>query len=65
MEQRYTYKFERVPTSHGFFGGRTEEYQEVIVQHATEGWRFVQAYFPSLGVYGSSTFVDLIFEKPC
>ena len=66
MEQKYEYKFVRL--GEGFMGVKrkaTKEYQDIITAHAKEGWRLVQVFSPSIGVYGASTFYELIFEKPC
>jgi hypothetical protein len=66
MEQKYEYKFVRL--GEGFMGVKRNairEYQDIITAHANEGWRLVQVFSPSIGVYGASTFYEIIFEKPC
>jgi hypothetical protein len=65
MNQHYEYKFVRL--GEGFLGVRKaakETYQEVIQQHAREGWRLVQIFAPGIGAYGSARYYELIFEKP-
>jgi hypothetical protein len=65
MSQRFEYKFERVKAyKSSFWGGFSDSYQELIVQRAAEGWRFVQVFAPSIGIYGTSPEADLIFERP-
>lgn len=64
MTQRFEYEFEQVKTTQGFWGRRSDEYQDVIRRRAAEGWRFVQAYAPSIGIEGYAFKVDLIFERP-
>ena len=61
MTKRYEYKFVRVKAGVGLFGRFSKEYQQVIEQHALEGWRFVQVYAPTMGGWTSTC--DLIFER--
>ncbi len=64
MSQKHEYKFVRM--GEGFFGLRRKacnEYQDVVHQHARQGWRLVQVFAPGVGVYGASTHLDLIFER--
>ena len=64
MSAKYTYKFVRTNIGgNGFTGNFSTEYQQIIDEHARDGWRFVQAFSPSVGIYGSASKVDLIFEK--
>jgi hypothetical protein len=64
MQQRYEYKFVRL--GEGWFGvkkaGR-ENYQEVVHEHARQGWRLVQIFAPGTGIYGSTQFYELVFER--
>lgn len=65
MSQRYEYKFVRL--GEGFLGVRKEAketYQDVIDQHAREGWRLVQIFTPGIGAYGAAKFYEIIFERP-
>jgi hypothetical protein len=58
----YEYKFVRLRL--GFFSGRpSQDYRHVIEDHARQGWRLVQVFAPGTGVYGSSKFFELIFER--
>ncbi len=63
-KQNYEYKFVRL--GEGTLGVKRtakEQYQETIHQHARDGWRLVQIFSPSTGIYGASQFFELIFEK--
>jgi hypothetical protein len=65
MEQRYEYKFVRVPIHGGWWSGKIEpDYQDAIVTHARDGWRLVTAFAPAAMGYGRATVVELIFERP-
>ena len=64
MEQKYEYKFLRI--GEGWLGVKKEGmngYQDVVHQHADEGWRLVQVFAPSFGAYGTSKYVEMIFER--
>jgi len=64
MQQKYEYKFVRI--GEGWVGARREakaEYQGIVREHARDGWRLVQVFAPSFGVYGVAKYVELIFEK--
>jgi hypothetical protein len=41
-----------------------EDYQNIIHQYASEGWRLVQIFAPSTKGYGSAAYFELIFERP-
>jgi hypothetical protein len=62
LPQQYEYKFVRI--GEGWLGVRQsgrDSYQKVVHEHAAEGWRLVQVFAPSIGVYGD---YELIFERP-
>jgi hypothetical protein len=62
---RYEYKFVRVEGDRGFcinIAGRAE-YQEVIRQHAEEGWRLVQIFAPATEGFGAACDADVIFDR--
>jgi hypothetical protein len=64
MKQKYEYKFVRI--GEGFWSARSKaerDYQEVIRDHAREGWRLVQVFAPSLGVYGAAKYFEVILER--
>jgi hypothetical protein len=65
MQARYEYKFVRL--GEGWWGVRREgrdRYQEVVHQHAREGWRLVQVFAPPIAGYGSAKYYEAIFERP-
>ena len=64
MPQRYEYKFARL--GEGLLGVRSsakEQYQQVIHDHARDGWRLVQIFAPGTGGYGAAKYFELIFER--
>ena len=66
MEQRYEYKFVRL--GEGWLAASREarqEYQQVIEEHARQGWRLVQVFAPGTGAYGRAKYFELILERPC
>ena len=61
---RFEYKFVRL--GEGFMGVRKEAketYQQVIQEHARNGWRLVQIFAPAIVGYGASKFYEIIFER--
>ena len=64
MRQKYEYKFVRL--GEGWSCVRREgrnHYQEQIQHYAREGWRLVQVFAPSIGVYGAAKYYELILER--
>lgn len=64
MKQKYEYKFVR--DGEGWLGARKSaerEYRQVVEQHARDGWRLVQVFAPSMGVYGATKYFELILER--
>lgn len=64
MDQRFEYKFIRL--GQGILSVRKEAkrtYQEVVHEHARDGWRLVQIFAPGIGGYGSAKYYELIFER--
>jgi len=59
----YEYKFVKVELSN-WNGSPKENYHDIITNHASEGWRFVQLFAPSTRSYGYAAYFELIFEKP-
>jgi hypothetical protein len=65
MKQQYEYKFVRI--GEGWLSVRRsgpDNYQDVVHQHAEDGWRLVQVFAPSIGAYGAAKYYELIFERP-
>ena len=40
------------------------EYQQIIREHARDGWRLVQIFAPSTSFYGMSTYYEVVLERP-
>ena len=62
--QRFEYKFERI--GEGLMGVKKEAkktYQNIITEHARQGWRLVQIFAPGIGGYGMAKYYEMIFEK--
>lgn len=61
----YEYKFVEVKLKNSLAMLKPKEnYQEIVHQHAAEGWRLVQIFAPSIAGYGTAAYYELIFEKP-
>ena len=64
MPKRIEYKFVRLGEGLIWFRSYAlGEYRHVIQEHAREGWRLVQVFSPSMGLWGVSKFIELIFER--
>ncbi|MBL8861644.1 MAG: DUF4177 domain-containing protein [Planctomycetes bacterium] len=64
MQRHYEYKFVRL--GEGWLGVRkaaVQGYQQVVHDHARDGWRLVQVFAPPTGAYGVAKFFELIFER--
>jgi hypothetical protein len=64
-KQEYEYKFVRL--GEGFLSVRSEgktTYQDLIQKHAREGWRLVQIFAPSVGLYGAAKYYEIVLERP-
>jgi hypothetical protein len=63
----FEYKFVRVDVSVGMFGPKVKaNYQEIIHQHAAEGWRLAHVLGPGTlpGAPTGAASFELIFERP-
>lgn len=61
---KYEYKFVRL--GEGALGVKRtakRNYQAAVHEHARDGWRLVQIFSPSTGLYGAAQFFELIFER--
>jgi len=59
MRQRFEYQFVRLAK-----GAGERQYQEIVRQHAQEGWRLVQILAPGAGgVWARPNFVEVILER--
>jgi hypothetical protein len=64
MARKYEYKFVRL--GEGLLGVRRsakDQYQQVIHEHARDGWRLVQIFAPGTGGYGAAKYFEIIFER--
>lgn len=64
MQRRYEYKFVRL--GEGWISARREakdSYQQVIEEHARQGWRLVQVFAPGIGGYGAAKYFEVILER--
>ncbi|MFJ8529887.1 hypothetical protein CON65_21575 [Bacillus pseudomycoides] len=60
----YEYKFIKVELKSGLVEYKPkEDYQQIITEHAKDGWRFVQIFAPGTKGYGHAGYFELIFEK--
>lgn len=58
-KRRFDYKFVRFEKDSPVGG-----YQEVVDQHASDGWRLVQIFVPPIGAAGSAPYFELVLERP-
>ena len=64
MTAKFEYKFVRIGKGLlGIKGGTQDQYQEIVREHARDGWRLAQVFAPALGSRGDALFFDIIFEK--
>jgi hypothetical protein len=64
MEKKYEYKFVRIGKGILVVKSEAEKtYQNLVRENANNGWRLVQIFSPSLGIWGLSRYFELIFER--
>ena len=68
MGKSFEYKFVRLGEYGGsaFFGVHDKArnaYQEVVHEHARDGWRLVQIFAPGVAAFGAAKYYELIFER--
>jgi hypothetical protein len=68
MGQRYEYKFVRLGEYAGsaLFGVNDKarnNYEDVVHEHAQDGWRLVQIFAPGVAAFGAAKYYELIFER--
>ena len=64
----YEYKFVRLGEGRtsALFGPSDparKSYQDVVQEHAREGWRLVQIFAPGVAAFGAAKYYELIFER--
>jgi len=68
MGKVYEYKFVRLgeTRSSALFGvGGTARgaYEDIVREHARDGWRLVQIFAPGIAAFGAAKYYELIFER--
>jgi hypothetical protein len=68
MGRSFEYKFMRLGESPGsaFFGVHDKArnaYEDVVREHARDGWRLVQIFAPGVAAFGAAKYYELIFER--
>lgn len=70
MDKTYEYKFVRLGQYRGsaLFGVQDKArnaYEEIVHEHAQDGWRLVQIFAPGIAAFGAAKYYELIFEREC
>jgi len=61
---RYEYKFVRVNLKAGVHTDTPKaDYQNIVHDHAKEGWRLFQIFAPATSGTGWASYIELIFER--
>jgi uncharacterized protein DUF4177 len=61
---KYEYKFVRVDLKAGWSTDTPkEDYQNIVHDHADEGWRLHQIFAPATSGTGWASYFELIFER--
>lgn len=68
MARNFEYRFARLGESSGsaLFGVHDKArnaYEEVVREHARDGWRLVQIFAPGIAAFGAAKYYELIFER--
>jgi hypothetical protein len=68
METTHEYKFVRLGEYRGsaWFGVSDKArnaYEDVVHEHARDGWRLVQIFAPGVATFGAARYYELIFER--
>jgi hypothetical protein len=65
LKQNYEYKFVRLREGFMYVSKEAQKtYQDVIVEHAKDGWRLVQVFAPGIGAQGYAKYYEIILERP-
>jgi hypothetical protein len=64
----YEYKFVRLEQYGGsaLFGVSDKArnaYEDIVHEHARDGWRLVQIFAPGVAAFGAAKYYELIFER--
>ncbi len=68
MSKSYEYKFVRLGEygASALFGVRDRDrdaYEDVVREHARDGWRLVQIFAPGVAAFGAAKYYELILER--
>lgn len=68
MALNVEYKFVRIGENRlsAVFGVQDKArktYEQVVHEHAREGWRLVQIFAPGVAAFGAAKYYELIFER--
>jgi hypothetical protein len=68
MSKSFEYKFVRLGEYGGsaFFGVHDKArntYEEIVHDHARDGWRLVQIFAPGVAAFGAAKYYELILER--
>jgi hypothetical protein len=63
MSEKYEYKFIRLGKGWLWATSEADTYQLVIEKYAKEGWRLIQVFAPSRGIWGLANFHEVILER--
>ena len=63
MSEKYEYKFIRLGKGWFWTAREADTYKEVIEKYAKEGWRLIQVFAPSRGIWGLANFHEVILER--
>ncbi|MCL6604458.1 MAG: DUF4177 domain-containing protein [Paenibacillus sp.] len=59
----YQYTFVKVDLKGILQSKPEEDYQEIIHEHAREGWKLFQIFAPNTYGFGTAAYLELIFER--
>ena len=62
------YRFVRIGENRlsGLLGPQTKarkRYEEIVHEHARDGWRLIQIFAPGVAAFGAAKYYELIFER--
>jgi hypothetical protein len=63
MNQQYEYKFIRLGKGWLWTRSEADNYKGVIEKYASDGWKLVQVFAPSRGMWGLANFYEVILER--
>jgi hypothetical protein len=69
VRNTFEYEFVRLGEYRGsaLFGVQDKArkgYEDVVHEHARDGWRLVQIFAPGVAAFGAARYYELIFERP-